>query len=479
MKDILQEALKIVRNVQYGDPVYTDEQCDDTSVLLEKGLFLHRSGDYTDAIEYYDKLLSINPEDTVVMTRKGLALFSQGKKEEAIKWYDRVLEIDSEDERALKCKIWALASLYEEGFFSRKTIPEEVICCCNKFLTIRPDDFMIQYMKIRFLSRTGKYEEVILSCDEILSVNAGDIPFIIIKINHLEQLGREEEAKLCRQSLIEAVQGREKTCSNKSYYSLNDIVDYIDKRLIDDEEKYKDYEISMETDEEGNKIDTGERKKKLADYRRLYGITWEKAKKIDYITYSCGVSHEEAKKVLEKYNYHTDRAFVYIKKHGDISREIEYVMRRTKVSDEGEVRKALEKNNYDEIYTVMRIKIEQRRERKKENMDRICQLYGVSEEKAEKIIYITSSCKVAPDEAIKALEKNDYDKKKTFIDIKKHSDLSEDIEYIIKETEVSEEEAKKALEENGYNSTGAVMSIEDKKDTVKAAEKILQKKKQL
>jgi NACalpha-BTF3-like transcription factor len=492
MKDILKEALEILQNVQnkenidieefqdceekYSEEnfdIQTDDPYGDTSSLLEKAIFLHRNKDYTDALQYYDKLLSIEPEDTLVMAKKGLALFHQGKKEEAVKWYDRVLNIDPEDEHVLEHKMWALISLYKF---------DKAIFYCDKLLAMRPDDSIINYMKTFCLSRKGKYEEIILLCDEMLSLNPHNIIFIITKMNCLKELGKKEDSEECQKQLVKAVNDREKEQNdiNKCYFSLDDFDSYVIRKLGQDEYWYKHHETFMITDEKENK----EREKKLADFRRLYGVTWEKAKKIDFITSSCSitrcsVSPDEAKKVLEENNYDTDKASEYIEKHrvpGDLSEAIEYVMKRTKVSEE-EVRKVLEECYYDEIEAVMTIKKEQRKKRIKKEKDEIYRLCGDSEEKAEKIYSICTSCSISHEDAKKALEENDYDETKTFINIKKHSDLSKDIAEIIDETGVSEEEAKKALEENGYKMFRAVVSIKDKKEAIEAAEQILKKKK--
>ena len=53
------------------DPAYTD-------ALYNKGVALDSLGNYTGAIEYYDKALAIDPADTLALNSKGVALGELG-----------------------------------------------------------------------------------------------------------------------------------------------------------------------------------------------------------------------------------------------------------------------------------------------------------------------------------------------------------------------------------------------------------------
>ncbi len=63
-----------------------------------------REWDKFQALEYYDKLLAINPNDTIALNNKGVELTSQKKYEKAAKCFDKVLELDPEDTAALHNK---------------------------------------------------------------------------------------------------------------------------------------------------------------------------------------------------------------------------------------------------------------------------------------------------------------------------------------------------------------------------------------
>jgi tetratricopeptide (TPR) repeat protein len=62
--------------------------------LNDKGDSLNDLGRYEEAITYYDKALSIEPNDILALSNKGIALDDLGNYTEAIEYYDRSLEID-------------------------------------------------------------------------------------------------------------------------------------------------------------------------------------------------------------------------------------------------------------------------------------------------------------------------------------------------------------------------------------------------
>jgi len=68
-------------------------------------------GNYEEAIQWYDKVLGINPTDLSALNNKGVALYNLGYYEEAIQWYDKVLDIDPNDSDAKYNKNIALLSL--------------------------------------------------------------------------------------------------------------------------------------------------------------------------------------------------------------------------------------------------------------------------------------------------------------------------------------------------------------------------------
>lgn len=69
--------------------------------LYYKGLVLDKSGNYTGAILYYDKVLAMDSHYVNALTSKGLTLDKLGNYTGAIQYFDKALAMDPKDEVAL------------------------------------------------------------------------------------------------------------------------------------------------------------------------------------------------------------------------------------------------------------------------------------------------------------------------------------------------------------------------------------------
>jgi Tfp pilus assembly protein PilF len=81
----------------------------DVSTLVNQGDALFNQGNYTQAIQYYDKALDIDPNDINVLSSKGNALNDNGNYTRAIQSFDKVLAINPKDISALNGKGNALS----------------------------------------------------------------------------------------------------------------------------------------------------------------------------------------------------------------------------------------------------------------------------------------------------------------------------------------------------------------------------------
>jgi tetratricopeptide (TPR) repeat protein len=80
-------------------------------IFNAKGNALYKQGKYQEAIAYYDKALSIDPNHANALNNKGLSLVYLGKYQEAIEYFDKALSIDPYDVRAQDNKKIALEHL--------------------------------------------------------------------------------------------------------------------------------------------------------------------------------------------------------------------------------------------------------------------------------------------------------------------------------------------------------------------------------
>jgi hypothetical protein len=94
----------------------------DVSTLVNQGDALFNQGNYTQAIQYYDKALAIHPNYKNALNGKGSALdgignafYNQGNYTQAIQYYNKALSINSTDTGTLFDKQNAITKIVESG----------------------------------------------------------------------------------------------------------------------------------------------------------------------------------------------------------------------------------------------------------------------------------------------------------------------------------------------------------------------------
>jgi Flp pilus assembly protein TadD len=80
-------------------------------VLLHRGMDKVRQGLYDEAIDVFDKVLSMNKESTYAWNNRGVALFKAGRPEDALLSYNQSLMIDPENLDALRNTGFVLMSM--------------------------------------------------------------------------------------------------------------------------------------------------------------------------------------------------------------------------------------------------------------------------------------------------------------------------------------------------------------------------------
>ena len=70
---------------------------DEIHNLIEKGTRLLEDAKYDEALECFDKVLSLNQKNTHAWNQKGVALRSLGRYDEAIECFNKALEIVPKD----------------------------------------------------------------------------------------------------------------------------------------------------------------------------------------------------------------------------------------------------------------------------------------------------------------------------------------------------------------------------------------------
>lgn len=100
----------------------------DMETWYNKGLVLTELGKYDDALTYFDKIISIDPDDIRACNMKGVSLAKLGKYDDAITYFDKIISIDPNDENGWygKCKTLAQLGKYDDAIkcFDKATAME-------------------------------------------------------------------------------------------------------------------------------------------------------------------------------------------------------------------------------------------------------------------------------------------------------------------------------------------------------------------
>jgi tetratricopeptide (TPR) repeat protein len=139
-----------------------------TAALTGKGVALYSLGKHTQDMQYYDKALAVDPNYEVALYNKGNALYSLGNHTQAIQYYDKALAVDPNEKHALAGKGSALDSLgnalSDHGNYTQAIQ-------YYKALAVDPNDKDALNGKGNALSNQGKYTQSIQSFDKALAVD--------------------------------------------------------------------------------------------------------------------------------------------------------------------------------------------------------------------------------------------------------------------------------------------------------------------
>ena len=114
------------------------------------GISLMQEGKFIEAIEYFDKILEIEPTDSIALANKGAALTQLNKNEEALLIYDKALQIDPLNTSILNNKAATLFNLEKI---------DESLQTLDKILKVEPNNVNVLILKGKVLSETERHSE--------------------------------------------------------------------------------------------------------------------------------------------------------------------------------------------------------------------------------------------------------------------------------------------------------------------------------
>jgi tetratricopeptide (TPR) repeat protein len=152
----------------------------DATDLKRKGNSLFFSGNYSEAIKYYEEALAISNNFSEAMNNIGLALDNLGKPQEAIVWFDKALAINNCDIRFMYNKGNVLNNLGK---------PQEAIVWFDKALAINNNIIDAMINKGNAFNSLGRYQDAIVWFDKALSIDNNNIDMSNIISNKASTLG--------------------------------------------------------------------------------------------------------------------------------------------------------------------------------------------------------------------------------------------------------------------------------------------------
>lgn len=120
-------------------------------VLIHKGMDMVRRMQFAEALQTFDKAISLNQEITEAWNNRGVALFRLGRVEEALESYNRALSLEPKNLDALRNKGVALSSMGRL---------DEALQCYNSVLKAGGDALDMEAMATVLVGQ-GRTEEAL------------------------------------------------------------------------------------------------------------------------------------------------------------------------------------------------------------------------------------------------------------------------------------------------------------------------------
>ncbi len=150
-------------NVMTEKITFSSDEELDLEYLYNIGLSHAKRGNVWDAIFYFDKVLSVEPEHVNALAYKGNVLGKLGKYNDAITWYNKVLKINSNHQISLINK--GLALHYLKKY-------DEAILCYDKILEKDPLNANVLYHKSCSKSLQKNPEEALTLLEQAIMIDS-------------------------------------------------------------------------------------------------------------------------------------------------------------------------------------------------------------------------------------------------------------------------------------------------------------------
>jgi len=172
----------------YSRNLSSNSNIDQSTKFVDVAKVLYDSHNYSQAIQYLDKALAIDPDLPYALSLKGAMLVEMGRYHEGILWAEKALALDPNYFNALLTKGVALTSLRNYS---------SAITYLDKALAFNANDTLLILNKGNAFSGLGRYNEAMFNFDRVLTTDPKDAtycPALYGKGTSLGDLHRYNEA---------------------------------------------------------------------------------------------------------------------------------------------------------------------------------------------------------------------------------------------------------------------------------------------
>jgi tetratricopeptide (TPR) repeat protein len=129
------------------------------------GISLMQEGKFIEAIEYFDKILEIEPNDSIALGNKGAALTQLNRHKDALLIYDKALQLDPTNTNILNNKA---ATLFNIGKI------DESLQTLDEILEIEPGNANVLKLKGKVLADAKRYGEAFSVFKKVIEIDPTD-----------------------------------------------------------------------------------------------------------------------------------------------------------------------------------------------------------------------------------------------------------------------------------------------------------------
>jgi tetratricopeptide (TPR) repeat protein len=166
-----------------------DERTEEEKVvagLLGKGDMFYYSGEFDNALPFYEAATQIKPDNYLAWTRKGVSLSKLGRHDDAMEATNKAIDIKPDSYEAWSNKGGIILNCLGRH--------EESLEACNKAIEIKPDYHKAWHNKGSALGNLGRYDEALEAFNKAIEIKPDYAYAWFNKARALRKLGRHIEA---------------------------------------------------------------------------------------------------------------------------------------------------------------------------------------------------------------------------------------------------------------------------------------------